>query len=52
MENNLGLIVFLFISKEKFIISVFSEINQNIYREELIRDQNTNKTNFIFIILI
>ena len=45
MENNLGLIVFLFISKEKFIISVFSEINQNIYREELIRDQNTNKTN-------
>ena len=40
MENNLDCDVFLLLSKEKMIISVNSELNKNVYREELKHNQN------------
>ncbi len=46
MKNRTDHEIFLFISKERLIVSVFSETNQSIYRKELIRDTNINNLNF------
>ena len=46
MENSLNFKFFLFISKKRFVLSGFSEMNQNIYREEFTSDHNRKDLNF------
>ena len=46
MENNFNFKTFLFIDSKKIIISVYSDINQKIYQEELVFDSKMQDLSF------
>jgi cell division ATPase FtsA len=46
MENNFNFKTFLFIASKKIIISVYSDINQKIYQEELVFDSKMQDLSF------